>query len=101
MSRAEDRSFWARSAYYAEKYKILVWFVGLMALALGFDFKLPGQVMHGMQVQIDSLKRQIVRIDSVDTKVDALLRLRCIDRKPEDEGKYLAARINCEQILSR
>lgn len=54
--RAEDRSFWFRMAYFAEKYKILVWAVVLFLLAFGFDFKTPAQAMGVLQQQINVLR---------------------------------------------
>lgn len=93
MMREEDRSFWAASAYYAEKYKLLVWLAVIFLLALGFDFKLPGQQMKRMQQEIDTLQIQI-------SKVDLLLRVRCLDKQPGDDVKLLAAGINCISILT-
>lgn len=54
--RAEDQSFWFRTAYLAEKYKLLVWLAVLFLLAFGFDFKTPAQAMGVLQQQINVLR---------------------------------------------
>lgn len=67
-SRAEDFSFWIKTAYFIEKYRILFWLAGILLVAFGFGFQTPankfdelkaeiGAVRHDLQPQIDSLKK--------------------------------------------
>lgn len=67
-SRAVDSSWWIRSAFIFEKYRVLVWLAGAILVAFGFGFQTPAakfdalalQVREGdskLQGQIDTIKR--------------------------------------------
>lgn len=103
MSRAEDRSVWIRTAYVLEKYKILVWILICIAIAVGFDFKTPHMVFADLQDQIVANKRfvdstVVPRIQVTDTKLDVLLKLNCLNKSLTDAQLALAG-LNCPEGL--
>jgi hypothetical protein len=93
--RAADQSNWVRTSEFLERYKLLVYLVVTFLLALGFDFKLPGQTMKNMQVQIDELKTTWVEMQS---KQDIELRLFCVNGQYTEKDKQLAG-LDCVKIL--
>lgn len=67
-SRSIDNSWWIKSAFLFEKYRVLMWAIGGALLAFGFGFQTPAtkfdqigttikQVDGRLQLQIDTLKR--------------------------------------------
>lgn len=102
-TRAEDRSFWIKTAYYAEKYKILVWIVGMFLIAIGFDFKLPSTRFSELDKKVDGAIRRIdesdARRDTINAKLDALITFKCLETtNPRD---MQLARINCTSYLNK
>jgi len=87
MSRDEDRSMWAKTAYVMEKYKLLIWIGTVVLVAFGFDFKTPAMAQHGLQAQIDTLRPQQRKLEA---KLDILLRLQCMNRGLTDRERQLA-----------
>ena len=102
MMRAEDRSLWARSAFLLEKYKVLVWIIGILLIAIGFQFKTPSMIVDDLQGQITANKHTedsvlAPRVNNLDSKIDVLLRLRCIDKNLTEEQRALVG-LNCAGI---
>lgn len=81
-SRTEDRSFWARTSAFVEKYKVLFWAGFLLASAAGFGFRTPQQVFGEIHSQIDSLQVQVKQAKTerttLENKIDALIKLECV-----------------------
>lgn len=103
-SRAEDRSFWAWTAALLEKYKLLFWLVGFLAIGAGFGFRTPQQAFSEIHAEIDSIKLHekvaVTEREAVERKLDILLRLRCyevIERKMTQQA--LLAGLDCNKIL--
>lgn len=95
-SRAEDRSLWMRSAKALEKYKVLVWAVGILAISAGYGFETPKKSSDQLRAEI---ARQAQRIDSLErlpAAVDALVRIQCVSAKPD---ALRLAGIDCERWL--
>lgn len=103
-SRAEDRSFWMRSAAWIEKYKLLFWLVGVTALAAGFGFRTPQQAFGEIHAEIDSLKAHeriaVAERNTTNEKLDALIKLRCLEvTRTHLEWEAQLAGLNCENII--
>lgn len=103
-TRAEDRSFWMRSAAWAEKYKILFWAGFLLVTAAGFGFKTPQQVFSEIHAEIDTLKiHEVVAArerEKLERKIDILLRLRCYEiQEKRMTTQALLVGLDCEKIL--
>lgn len=89
LSRSEDRSIWIRIAYILEKYKILVWLVGVLLVGLGFDFRTPKAQFDEIKASIQSTREELqTQIDSVKRKqsdgfnaraIEFLIRTKCSD----------------------
>lgn len=103
-SRAEDRSFWMRSAAFLDKYRALFWLVGGIAVAAGFGFRTPQQAFSEIHAEIDSLKsRERVATQqrtTTDAKLDALIKLRCLEvTRTHLEWEARLAGLNCADII--
>lgn len=96
MPRAQ--SWWSTSATFIEKYRVIVWALFAILLALGFDFKTPRAqysdlhmeiqgVKHSFQAQIDTLKVQVFQLQH-DERLNALIRLKCAELTPHEIMQY-------------
>jgi hypothetical protein len=100
--RAEDRSLWMRSAFILEKYRI-IWVGSLLILtAFGFDFKTPKTANQELQTRIDSVKHALTaairRSDSLEMKLDILLKVPCLDKNRNLRDLQLIG-LDCSNIL--
>ena len=103
-SRAEDRSFWMRSAAFLDKYRALFWFVGGIAIAAGFGFRTPQQSFNEIHAEIDSLKTRerlsVAERTNINNKLDALIKLRCYEvTRTHLEWEARLAGLKCEDII--
>ena len=68
-SRSDDRSWWIKTSYAIEKYRVIVYLVGAILISLGFGFRTPKAQFEDLgnqlkdskaelQAQIDTLKAQ-------------------------------------------
>ena len=94
-SRSEDSSWWIKSAYAIEKYRILLWLVGVALVGLGFQFKTPAgliaQTKQDLQAQIDTI-RATQKADGVERLQQYLMlefstRYICSNMSPADQYK--------------
>lgn len=87
LRRREDQSFWFKTSYFAEKYKLLVWLGFLFLLAFGFDFKTPAQGMKVLQKQIDTLRtdRDSLSVRQVEIRrtVRDLMVITCLEHREQ------------------
>lgn len=71
-SRSIDNSWWIKSAFLFEKYRVLVWAIGGLLLAFGFGFETPAAKFDGLekstkagdailQAQVDTLKEDRIQ----------------------------------------
>ncbi len=106
-TRVEDRSFLARSSYFIDKYKVLIYLVAGTLLALGFDFKTPAQSYKELRAELrgeiaevkkDNAEAESDRL-SINRKLDALLIMKCLEAK--DFRDLSMARINCNEYIIR
>jgi len=99
-SRAEDRSVWTRWSTTLEKYKPIVWLIGMFLIAAGFGFHTPKQAFDEIHQEIDTLKvhERVGAIErtTLDNKLDALIKLRCIEIfENHHEQQAVLAGLNC------
>lgn len=109
-SRSEDRSIFVRITYTLEKYKIIVWLIGVLLVALGFDFRTPKaqfdeiktSIEHtkaDLQVQIDSVKRK--QTDGFNARaLEFLIRTRCSEMTDKDIYRLGGSGV-CDQAVTR
>ena len=110
--RAEDRSFWFKIAYLLEKYKALVWLIGAILVAMGFDFRTPASTTRDLQAQIISARVELrARTDSIQTQVlqgttdrleirsdmKKILKLYCLDQRITPRDKELVG-LDCVSL---
>lgn len=84
MQRAEDRSFFAAFDYYTTRYKVIIWALVALALAMGFDYKTPKATFQELQGQITENKKQVdsvvlPKVSATQDQLSILLKLRCAD----------------------
>jgi hypothetical protein len=115
-SRAEDRSFWWRMTYFAQKYLIvwapLVWIVS----AIGFGVITPARkadelkfktdsAMRVLKVRIDDLKvdQDALRVshESIERDLKVLVRFGCIDRRVTQYDKQLIGLVDAQGTCVR
>jgi hypothetical protein len=99
-SRAEDRSFWARTSATIDKYKLIWWAVGAFVVSAGFGFRTPVQALGEIHAEIDTLQsqQQVGKRERtlLEQKIDALLRLECVKARKENRlDEVVLAGINC------
>jgi hypothetical protein len=100
-TRTEDFSIWAQIGFYLDKYKLILYLLIAALVALGFDFKTPAQTYKIMNDRIDTLALTVQRGSTASTqqnlKLDALLRLACIQQQPRD---MQLAGVNCGALIT-
>lgn len=83
--RAEDTSLFGKMTYLRERYFYIWGPACAIIVAAGFGFKTPAQTAENLQKQITSIvtKDSILALDrnSLERKVDILLRINCITLK--------------------
>lgn len=84
--RAGDKSPWFRAAYFLEKYKALVWLIGFVIIAAGFGWTTP-------KAKFEDIERRLVKLEKVDQKLDALIRVQCLSGNPDI---MQAANLDCK-----
>lgn len=95
--RTGDNSVWLKTAYFLDKYRLLVYLVGLFLLAIGFDFKTPAMAMKAQRAAIDSLHRRVDTVEAHERTNSELLviglQITCLDHKEQVACKpYLPPR---------
>lgn len=100
-TRSEDFSIWAQIGFYLDKYRLILYVVIAALVALGFDFKTPAQTYKIMNDRIDTLAMTVQKGSAASTqqnlKLDALLRLACLQQQPRD---MQLAGVNCTALLN-
>lgn len=104
-TRTEDRSIWFRLAYYQQKYSVLmlplVFFLVIGARQWVHDAMKDTTAQ--LQTQIDSARRDILRQasqrDSLNRKLDILLRVTCVSSRASKSDLALAG-LNCNDFSS-
>lgn len=91
-SRVEDRSFWIKSAYMIEKYKVVWLALILLAGYLGFQTLTPVQRITNLefrQARMDTTMQQVLQ------GVQLLNRLQCLDR---DDHERALIGLECKNV---
>lgn len=87
-SRSIDNSWWIKSAYLFEKYRVLVWAIGAILLAFGFGFQTPA-------AKFDELKQNVRAGDiKLQAQVDTLKE----DRLQQRQMMEFSVRYICAQL---
>jgi hypothetical protein len=109
--REEDRSLITRFNEAMTRWRLAIWLVATLALMAGFDWKTPAsqfkdinekidRVDHRLQVQVDTLKAQVVSGSSDRAEIRKLLesiaRGQCLDRSPR-EASLMG--LDCRKLL--
>jgi hypothetical protein len=65
-SRSVDSSWWIKTAFLFEKYRILVWLAGVILIAFGFGFQTPASKLDAIQAQVSSTRRDLqAEVDTI------------------------------------
>lgn len=100
-SRLADRSVWAKTAYYKDKYFFIWMPVMAVFFAMGFDFKTPAQATKQLQIQIDTLVMHNHLIDTsqvrLEGKINMILKINCLATKISPHDMQLAG-LDCSKI---
>lgn len=93
-NRAEDQDQWAKLALWRQRYWPILYLVFLLALALGFDFKTPKMWYSSMETRLKEVEGRMSTVEEannlVESKIDVLLRLRCLDNSLTEREKQIA-----------
>ncbi len=87
-SRSIDNSWWIRSAFLFEKYRVLVWAIGGLLLAFGFGFQTPS-------AKFDQLTTEL---HAGDTKLQAQVDTINRDRLSQRQMMEFSVRYICAQL---
>lgn len=101
FTRSADFSFWAKSAAFYEKYKVLWFLFWGFLLALGFDFKTPSQFYKELKQQVTTLEKKSgdaeVAREKLDRKLNILITFRCLE---QDERDMSIAGVDCSAYIN-
>lgn len=97
--RKEDRSFWIRSAFFLEKYKLL-WFVGVSVLTLfGWQYVSPTERFELLSQQQKATAAQVGRehedIQDIKKTLKLLVTMQCLDRTKKE---LALMQIDCHEV---
>lgn len=85
--RSGDTSVWLQTAYFLDKYRLLVYLIGGLLIAVGFDFKTPAQAMKAQRSAIDSLHRRVDTVEAHERTTARLLltniQIACLDHRAQ------------------